>query len=106
MVAQVMIKLKNVIYFIKSIKFQETGLFFVRIMVLNFMVKMKKVKNMKLLIIYIYLFEYENIESIKHIDEINPNKFSVKAERYVAISMSGPTHFEVNTYLIDINAKK
>ena len=53
MVAQVMIKLKNVIYFIKSIKFQETGLFFVRIMVLNFMAKMKKVKNMK-----IFIFTY------------------------------------------------
>ena len=53
MVAQVMIKLKKVIYFIKSIKFQETGLFFVRIMVLNFMVKMKKVKNMK-----IFIFTY------------------------------------------------
>ena len=53
MVAQVMIKLKKVIYFIKSIKFQETGLFFVRIMVLNFMAKMKKVKNMK-----IFIFTY------------------------------------------------
>ena len=53
MIAQVMIKLKNVIYFIKSIKFQETGLFFVRIMVLNFMAKMKKVKNMK-----IFIFTY------------------------------------------------
>ena len=54
MVAQVMINSKKGMNFIIFIKLKKTGLFFVLIMALNFMAKMKKIKNMKLFIL-IYL---------------------------------------------------
>ena len=63
-------------------------------------------ENKKYEIIYTYLFNYENIQSIKNIDEINPNKFSVKAEIYVGTSMSGPAHLRDETYLIKINKEE
>ena len=56
--------------------------------------------------IYTYSWNYKNIQSIKSIEEINPDKFSVKAEILVAISMLGPEHFEDETYLVSINEIK
>ena len=57
-------------------------------------------------IIYTYSFDNQNIQSIKNIGEINPNKFIVKAEIYVGTSMLGPAHSEDDTYSIKINKEE
>ena len=57
-------------------------------------------------IIHTYLFDYEDIQSIKNIKEINQNNFSVKVEKWVGTSMSGPAHFKDETYLISLNKEE
>ena len=54
-------------------------------------------------IIHTYQWNYQNIQWTKNIEEINQNKFSVKAEIWVGTSMSGPSHYEDRSYLILLN---
>ena len=49
----------------------------------------------------LFIFTYSVVKifnSIENIDEINPNKFNIKTERLVDISMNGYSHFEDHIY--------